>query len=232
MFIGHLAIGFASKRALPRESLAVLLAAPLFLDLLWPVFLATGVESVQIDPGNTAVTPLDLHDFPYSHSLLMAAVWSILFGLAFFLLRRDARTGVVLGGSVFSHWLLDFLAHAPDLPLYPGSSTYLGIGLWNSVAGTLIVEGTLFAVGVGLYVTTTRPLTRAASWLLGSLVLVLTGLYLGSVFGPPPPNATAIIVSDFAVLLFFGWAHAADKRRVALPATRPSHAATRTPAAT
>ncbi len=217
MFIGHLAIGFASKRVLPRESLPVLLAAPLFLDLLWPLFLATGLESVHIDPGNTAVTPLDLHDFPYSHSLLMAVVWSVLFGLGFFLLRRDARTGLILGGSVFSHWLLDFLAHAPDLPLYPGSSTYVGLGLWNSVAGTLLVEGTLFAVGVALYATGTRPRTRAGTWLLGSLVVVLTGLYLGSVFGPPPPNATAIIVSDFAVLVFLAWAYAADKRRVTLP---------------
>jgi membrane-bound metal-dependent hydrolase YbcI (DUF457 family) len=214
MFLGHLALGFASKRALPRESLPVLLAAPLFLDLLWPLFLATGLESVHIDPGNTAVTPLDLHDFPYSHSLLMAVVWSVLFGLAFFALRRDARTGVILGGSVFSHWLLDFLAHAPDLPLYPGSSTYVGLGLWNSVAGTLLVEGTLFAVGVALYVTATRPKTRAGTWLLGSLVVVLTGIYLGSVFGPPPPNATAIIISDLAVLVFLAWAYAADKRRV------------------
>jgi hypothetical protein len=161
MFLGHLAIGFASKRALPRESLPVLLAAPLFLDLLWPLFLATGLESVHIDPGNTAVTPLDLHDSPYSYSLLMAVVWSVVFGLAFFALRRDARAGVILGGSVFSHWLLDFLAHAPDSP--------------------------------------------ASTW--------------GSVFGPPPPNATAIIISDLAVLVFFAWAYAVDKRRVTLHAS-------------
>ena len=53
VFIGHFAVGFASKRAAPRASLGVLMAAPLFLDLLWPIFLIAGIESVRIDPGNT-----------------------------------------------------------------------------------------------------------------------------------------------------------------------------------
>jgi len=70
VFIGHFAVGFAAKRLAPRASLGVLMAAPLFADLLWPIFLIAGIETVRIDPGNTVVTPLDLHDFPWSHSLV------------------------------------------------------------------------------------------------------------------------------------------------------------------
>ena len=77
MFIGHFALGFAAKRATPRVSLAVLCAATQIADLLWPVFLAIGVEQVRIDPGNTAVTPLDFVSYPYSHSLLLLIVWGV-----------------------------------------------------------------------------------------------------------------------------------------------------------
>ena len=74
MFIGHYAVGFASKRAAPRTSLGALIAAALLLDLLWPLFLLAGVETVRIEPGNTAFTPLAFDSYPWSHSLVMAMV--------------------------------------------------------------------------------------------------------------------------------------------------------------
>jgi hypothetical protein len=215
MFLGHLGVGFASKRLLPREPLAVLLTAPLLLDLLWPAFISAGLESVRIDPGHTVVTPLDLHDYPYSHSLLMAALWAGAVALGLLLFRRDIRTALILGAATFSHWVLDFVAHGPDLPLYPGSSQYVGLGLWNSLGGTLLVEGTLFAGGVVEYVRATRPRVPAGSWLLWSLVAALGGIYLAAIFGPPPPNATAVVTSAFAVVLLLAWAQLADHRRVA-----------------
>src|SRR5690349_25092661 len=88
MFIGHIAVGFASKRVAPKASLAVLMAAPLALDLLWPIFLLAGWEKVRIDPGNTAFTPLDFVSYPYSHSLSMAALWALVFGLGYWLSVR------------------------------------------------------------------------------------------------------------------------------------------------
>jgi len=90
MFIGHFALGFAAKRAAPRVSLAVLGAATQIADLLWPFFLAAGVEQVRIDPGNTAVTPLDFVSYPYSHSLLLLIIWGILFAALVVRLKPDA----------------------------------------------------------------------------------------------------------------------------------------------
>ena len=77
MFIGHFALGLAAKRAAPRVSLGVLFAAAQLADLLWPFFLAVGLEQVRIDPGNTALTPLDFVSYPYSHSLLLLVVWGV-----------------------------------------------------------------------------------------------------------------------------------------------------------
>jgi len=80
LFIGHLAVGFAAKRVAPRTSLGLLIAAPLFLDLIWPLFLALGWEHVRIEPGNTAFTPLAFDHYPWSHSLLMAICWGTFVG--------------------------------------------------------------------------------------------------------------------------------------------------------
>src|SRR5437588_9872370 len=116
MFIGHFAVGFAAKKYAQRTPLVLLLAAPLFADLLWPIFLLLGWEHVRIDPGNTRFTPLDFYDYPISHSLVAAIGWSVLFGGIYFTVRRRASVAVLLGAGVLSHWGLDFLVHRPDLP--------------------------------------------------------------------------------------------------------------------
>ena len=54
-----------------------------------------------------------------------------------------------------SHWLLDLVVHRPDLPFYPGPSPKVGLGLWHSLPGTLVVELGLLAVG--LWVTGAPP---------------------------------------------------------------------------
>lgn len=147
MFIGHFAVGFACKPVAPRTSLALLLAAPLLPDILWPVFLLTGWERVRIDPGNTRFTPLDLAYYPWSHSLLMTIVWASVFALIYRLVTGYGRGALVLWMGVVTHWILDWITHRPDMPLYPGSPRF-GLGLWNSVAGTLVVELCMFALGV------------------------------------------------------------------------------------
>jgi hypothetical protein len=122
MFIGQFAVGFAATKFAPRTSAAVLLAAPLFLDLLWPVFLLLGWEHVRIDPGNTRYTPLDLWDYPWSHSLLMSVVWATVFALAYHFIAHYLPGTVAIWIGVVSHWVLDWITHRPDMPLYPAAA--------------------------------------------------------------------------------------------------------------
>jgi membrane-bound metal-dependent hydrolase YbcI (DUF457 family) len=213
MFIGHFAVGLGSKRPAPEASLGTLLAAPLFLDLLWPIFLLTGLESVRIVPGDTAFTPLDLHDYPYSHSLLMAVVWSLLFGGVHYAFKRNRRVALVLAAGVFSHWVLDFVTHRPDMPLYPGSTTYVGLGLWNSVPGTMIVELAMLAAGTWLYATTTRARNRTGSITLWALVVFLFVMYFAAAFGPPPPSVEALKWMGLISWLFIPWGWWIDRNR-------------------
>jgi len=216
MFIGHFAVGFAAKRVAPRASLGVLIAAPLFLDLLWPMFLIAGIESVRIDPGNTVFTPLDLHDYPYTHSLLMSVIWSLLAGTGYWAATRYRNGALAVGLGVFSHFILDFVTHRPDMPIYPGSATYVGLGLWNSRPATLAVEIALFVAGVVIYARATRPNNRRGSLALWGLVAFLAVAYLGNAFGPPPPSATMIAYVGLTGWLFVLWAWWIDRNRMSI----------------
>ena len=80
MFLGHFAVGFGAKKIAPKVSLGTLFIAAQLTDLMWPLLLLLGIEHVRIDPGNTALTPLDFFDYPYTHSLLGAVVIAAVFG--------------------------------------------------------------------------------------------------------------------------------------------------------
>jgi hypothetical protein len=120
---------------------------------------------------------------------------------------------VIVGVVVLSHWFLDLLAHRPDLPLVPGGALF-GLGLWNSVPATLLVEGLLFAGGLAVYLRATRAKDRAGAIGFWALVVVLVVSYLGAAFGPLPPNAEAIAWTGLAGGLLTGaWGYWLDRHR-------------------
>ena len=192
MFIGHFAVAFAAKPAAPSVSLGTLFLACEWVDLVWPVFALLGLERVEIRPGITAFTPLDFVHYPWTHSLLMGAVWAAAFGFVYFLVRGHRRAALIVAAVVLSHWFLDLVAHRPDLPLAPGTGARWGLGLWRSVPATLALEGALFIAALFFYVKRTRALDRVGSWGLVLLIALLIVAYLGAAFGPPPPNVAAI----------------------------------------
>ena len=216
MFIGHFGLAFAARRSTPRLSLGTAFLAAQFLDLLWPTLLLVGAESVRIQPGATAVTPLLFEHYPWSHSLLMTIAWSIAVGGIYGAMRGNLRGAVIVGLLVLSHWLLDALVHEPDLPLAPGVGTLVGLGLWNSRAGTLLAEVPIFLIGVWLYARGTRALDRIGTFGLVGLVLFLVLVYAANLSGPPPPGVTAIAWVGQAQWLLVAWAYWVDGHRASL----------------
>lgn len=200
MFIGHYALGLVAKRMAPRTSLGTLFVAPTLADLLWPVFLLLGWEQARVVPGSNPFLVLGLDDIPISHSLLTLILWGALFGYLYRTRTGYARGALVVGLLVVSHWVLDFVTHRPDMPLYPGS-VEVGLGLWNSVAGTLIVEGVMFVAGMAVYAASTRGRDRVGRYGFWALVLVLGGSYTLSLFSPPPTSVPALAIAA----IVFGW---------------------------
>jgi len=215
MFIGHFAVGFAAKKFAPRTSMGLLLSAPLFLDMLWPVFVLVGWERVRIDPGNTRYTPLDFVHYPWSHSLLMSLVWAMVYASLYYAVTREQAGTIAIWTGVVSHWVLDWITHRPDMPLYPGGPS-LGLGLWNSIAGTMVVEIGMLAVGVWLYMRKTRARDRIGKYALGAYIGLLLLLYICDRFSGPPPSVAAVAwVGIAASAIFVPWAWWFDRHRSA-----------------
>jgi len=213
VFLGHFGVGFGAKAAAPRVSLGTLFLAAQLVDLLWPTLLLVGIEKVVISPGITRVTPLDFTDYPITHSLLLSLVWAVLFGGAYYLLRKYPKGAWICGAAVLSHWVLDLVTHRPDLPLVPGGAAKIGLGLWNSLPATLVVELGIFAIGVWLYVRSTRALDRTGTVALWALVGFLLISYFGNLFGSPPPSVTALAWVGQAQWLLVIWAFWIDRHR-------------------
>ena len=215
MFLGHFAVALAAKRAAPTVSLGVLFLAAQLADLVWPVLLFAGIERVAIQPGITAVTPLDFVHYPWSHSAIALFAWGIAFALAYRLARGGrAIDALVLALLVFSHWVLDFASHRPDMPLTLHGTEKLGLGLWHSVPATLFVEGALLLAGTLIYLRATRAANRTGRLAFWGLIAFLAIVYLASVFGPPPPSAEAVAWSTLAMWLLVGWGFWIDRNRL------------------
>jgi hypothetical protein len=214
MFIGHYALAFGAKRYAPSVSLGTLFLACQFADLLWPTLVVLGIERVEVDPGNTAVTPLNFVSYPYSHSMVMLVMWSALFALAYRTIKGWQPNAIAAVATlVFSHFILDFVTHRPDLPLTLTGSRRVGLGLWNAPMATLLIEVTLFAAGTAVYTVMTRAKDRAGAIGLWTLIAFLSAIYFAAIFGPPPPNAQAVAVAGHLSWLFVFWAYWVDKHR-------------------
>jgi hypothetical protein len=231
MFIGHFGVGFGAKAYARRVSLGTLFLAAQFIDLLWPTLLLLGLEQVEIRPGHTRVTPLAFTHYPLSHSLAMVGVWAVLFGAVHYALKRSRRAAIVLALCVISHWALDLLVHSPDLPLYPGRSPHVGLGMWSSLAATLLFEGIIFTVGIALYLKETTAKNRNGVWGFWLLVGLLVVIYVANVLGPPPPSVTAIAWTGQSQWLLVALAYWVDRnrehRRTGTPHPAPHRSAKR-----
>jgi membrane-bound metal-dependent hydrolase YbcI (DUF457 family) len=207
MFIGHFAVGFGLKRMAPRVSLGLLIAAAVWADILWTVFLLLGWEHARISVGDTRWTPLDLYDYPCSHSLFFLALWATALAILYRTYRADIMGTAAIWLAVVSHWVLDWITHRPDMPVYPNGAKH-GLGLWNSIPGTLVVELLLFAAGVWLYAVSTRPKDRIGRFAFWAYVAAVLFLYVGDRFSGPPETMREVALSGLigtVALVLWSW---------------------------
>jgi len=177
MFVGHFAVAFLAKRAQPGISLGTATFAAVLVDLLFFVFLIAGIESFIPVPG-AKLNRMIGENIAYSHSLLAGIVWGGIFSAIYFLRLRYARGAWILFALVVSHWVLDVISHRPDMPIAPGIRSVFGLGLWNSMPATVLVEGGLWLTAIVLYTRAARPKTpaRICAFWMGVAMLTLIGI--------------------------------------------------------
>ena len=214
MFIGHFAMAFGAKKFAPQVSLGILLLACQLADIIWPNLVLLGIEVLEVDPGNTVITPLNFQHYPYSHSLVALVLWSAIFAVTYALLRRSGtKAAIVIALLVLSHWFLDVLTHRPDMPITLSDSSVIGLGLWNYPVIAVPLELLLFGAGVWLYIRHTMPLDRQGSIGFWGLILFLLVVYSANLLGPPPPSSTAVAWSAQAVWILIAWGFWVDHHR-------------------
>ena len=213
MFIGHFGVGLGAKKIDKKPSLGTMLLAAQFLDLLWPIMILLGIETVKIEPGNTAMTPLNFISYPITHSLLGAFVWSMLFGIVYFLIKKSYKSSILLATLVMSHWILDLISHKPDLQLIPWSEVRVGLGLWNYFTASIVAEVLIYCVGAYFYVNSTKAKNRKGEIGMWGLLVFLAIVYLMNLFGSAPPSVNAIAIVGLFQWLIIAWAYWVDANR-------------------
>ena len=206
MFLGHYGVAFALKRLEPKVSLGTLFLATQLADLLWGCFLLLDWEHVRIIPGAIGRTPFDFYDYPLSHSLLAGLLWGIAVGAIYYSwptrdTTRHWQAAALVGAAVLSHWPLDVLVHAPDLPLAGQSSPKLGLGLWGHPTVAMVMELVTLSAGLAIYVTLRSRRHPVRPQRLAIVVVPLLAVYFLGEFGPPPPSVTAVALGDIGFLL-------------------------------
>ena len=206
MFLGHFGAALALKRAEPKLSLGTLFLAVQLTDLLWGAFLLTGWERVRIEPGWTAVTPLQFIDYPITHSLVGAIAWALVGAAVYYSwptrdTSRHWQASAIVAAAVLSHFPLDVLVHLPDLTIAGGDTPRLGLGLWQRMGATVAAELLALGLGIAVYVAYRSRRHPVRAGRLAGLVAVLLALYFASLFGPPPPDVATIAVADIVGLL-------------------------------
>jgi hypothetical protein len=195
MFVGHYGVSFAAKRLDDSIPLWVLFVAVQLVDVVWAKLVFLGVEKVRIVSGFTATNPLDLTYMPYSHSLVAAVAWSAAAAIAYRLIvrRSTSRASFLVGFAVFSHWILDFVVHRPDLPLYDDTAK-VGLGLWDRPALAFGLEAALLLGGIALFLSR-RP-ARAVAWVVFGVFML--AIQASVFFGPPPGSGAQIAITALA----------------------------------
>ncbi len=212
MFIGHYAVGLASKQFAPRSSLGALIAAPLLLDLIWPVFLLLGWEHVSIVPNGNPFLRLQFDSYPISHGLVAVLGWATLYASIYYGVTRYVAGAIVIWLGVLSHWVMDYVVHVSDLQLYAQSRMF-GWGLWQHRWLTMALEVALLAIGIGLYQWRTKPKDKVGLYAFAGFIAFLLLAYAGAAFGPAPPSVKKLALITMLSWLMIPWAWWFDKHR-------------------
>jgi hypothetical protein len=214
MFVGHYSVAFAAKTDRNKIPLWVLFIAVQFLDYIWATLVLLGIEKLRVIKGFTAGSMLDSYFHPYSHSLVTAIAWSALAALIYKPLcswlgyAYTKSAGLIVGVAVFSHWILDLIAHPRDLPIYD-NMWKVGFGLWNYRDPEFALEIALLTAGIVLYLTRNlMPASRKVAAI--GFGVGLTIIQIGDTYVPRQAltdKATAkgvwIFYTLFVIVAFF-----------------------------
>jgi hypothetical protein len=214
MFVGHYSVALAARTERNKIPLWVLFVAVQFLDYIWATLVLLGIEKLRVIKGFTAGSMLDSYYHPYSHSLIAAVLWSSVAAIGYkplcsrlgYPYRKSAA--LIVGAAVFSHWILDLIAHPRDLAIYD-NTWKVGFGLWNYRDPEFALEIAMLAGGVAVYLGR-NAMSKARKMAVIGFGIALVVVQIGDTYVPRTPlsdKATAmgvwIFYTLFVIIAFF-----------------------------
>lgn len=222
MFIGHYGIALAAKRIDKNIPLGLLFFATQFADILFFALVLLEIEGMSFVPGITKVSPLDFTHYPYSHGLVASIFWAGLFFIAVKIAPLKSnpdktKIAVITGLTVLSHFLLDVIVHRADLPLLGGDSYKFGLGLWNYVVVSSLIEFLIFSAGLWVYLKSTKGIAFGGKYGMIIFSTFVTTMWVASLFTPLPSDFNIVgftifgLVFQFLVIGIVSWL---DRKRI------------------
>lgn len=222
MFIGHYGIALAAKRVDKSIPLGLLFFATQFADILFFLLVLLGIEKMSFAPGITKVSPLDFTYYPYSHGLVASLFWAGLFFVVFKIAPSKSESNknkiaLVISATILSHFLLDAIVHRADLPLLGSDSYKIGLGLWNYVFASSLIELLIFLSGLWMYLKSTKGATFVGKYGMIIFSTFVTVIWIASLLTPTPSDLNIIGFVIFGLvfqLLVIGIVSWLDRRRI------------------
>jgi len=208
MFIGHYSVAYAAKAVAPKAPLAAYFLAVQALDVLFSIFVLSGIEHMEIVHKYTSYNPYRLYDMPITHSLVGSLGWAVAVAIVAMLVRLPRRESLVLGLAVFSHFLLDLPVHTPDLSIAGNDTAKLGLGLWNNVPLVIALELLLLVGGWVLFSRSKRSDATFPKQRNRIFLGVLALLTIVTPFMPDPASPAVFAVQALLLYCVLAWASA------------------------
>lgn len=187
MLMGHIAAGLALKARFKHVPMVPMLIAVQLLDWIWLVLVGLGEEQLRLTSTGLFLQ-YDFVTATYSHSLFWSVFYAIVTFLLFIRAAGQSHWAVPLSLGVLSHWPLDWLLHAGDLPWANfGPDLKFGLG-WQTLSSpaAFLLEALLLAAGWIIYYRSVRGSgyrrKRFAWGILGTLLLLNSCLYAFPIF--------------------------------------------------
>jgi hypothetical protein len=213
VLVGHVAVGLLARSGRPELSAGTYVFAAVLADLLVFAFVLVGIERIEFLDGRGAGRYFHPLNVGFSHSLAANVAWGAVLAVVLLSLGRSQYAAMIAGLVVVSHWVLDVISHPPDMPLAPGMTTRLGLGLWTSTPATIVLEGGLWIAALVVFLRCREVLPRGRRigvWIGAALITIV---WLGNIAGPPPANpASAPIGSLVLFIMIVTWAYRVDRR--------------------
>lgn len=213
MFLGHVGIALGAKSLVPRISLGTLLAAALFIDLLWPILLLLGLTQIRTSADAVETTALHFTNFSYDQSLLAVIFWAFLFAGVYYLVRRCPREAWICALVVASNWVLDLITLHPDLKLVPGITIRAGLSIAEYLPAVLAVELTIFILGIGIYCYYTKASDRIGRSGFWSIMVLLVAVTLTALLASVPQHPFLAACCGQSLWLLVIWGYWIEKHR-------------------